>query len=472
MCARGGFVGADDSCRTARFRGRRRRRCRRGSRLLSLRSADPPETRHYVRIDGRERRMCCVGCEAVAQSIVDNGLVDYYRHRDAMPETRREAMPVELQGSASSITRLPEELRAPGRRARARSRVDPRGHHLRRLRVAPTRTTSPACPACRRSRSTTPPGVRACAGTSAGSLSDILAAIQAIGYRAYPTTPSVPSSSRHRERRSMLWRVFVAGFGMMQVMMYAFLSRWPARARHDLGHRACCAGQPAADAPVVLYSAAPFFQRAWRDLRLRRLGMDVPVALGVGSAFAASLWATLTDGPEVYFDSVTMFVFFLLGGRYLEMIARQKAVRGRELGKALPRSPSASPAGRGVRRRTRCRPRSWWRGRAACAPGRGDPGRWSGGRGSRRGQRGAADRREHAGPQGGRRSCHRRQYQRILAAAGARRAGRRRHSAGGDPSPHGTRSDRSRASPVFGPHRRLLHRHLAGWPRGPGWPGI
>ena len=57
----------------------------------------PPETRHYVRIDGRDRRMCCVGCEAVAQSIVDNGLVDYYRHRDAMPETRREAMPVELQ---------------------------------------------------------------------------------------------------------------------------------------------------------------------------------------------------------------------------------------------------------------------------------------------------------------------------------------------------------------------------------------
>lgn len=89
--------------------------------------------------------------------------------------------------------------------------------------------------------------------------------------------------------------------------------------------------------PVVLYSAAPFFQRAWRDVRLRRLGMDVPVALGVGSAFAASLWATLTDGPEVYFDSVTMFVFFLLGGRYLEMIARQKAVRGvEELGKALP----------------------------------------------------------------------------------------------------------------------------------------
>jgi Cu2+-exporting ATPase len=65
--------------------------------------------------------------------------------------------------------------------------------------------------------------------------------------------------------------------------------------------------------------------------------MDVPVALGVGAAFAASVWATLTGSGEVYFDSVTMFVFFLLSGRYLEMMARQKAVRGVEaLARAIP----------------------------------------------------------------------------------------------------------------------------------------
>src|SRR5690606_7863168 len=89
--------------------------------------------------------------------------------------------------------------------------------------------------------------------------------------------------------------------------------------------------------PVVFYSAAPFFRRAWRDIRLRSLGMDVPVALGVGSAFLASVWATPVGGPHVYFDSVTMFVFLLLCGRYVEMLARQKAVRGvEELGKVLP----------------------------------------------------------------------------------------------------------------------------------------
>ncbi len=59
--------------------------------------------------------------------------------------------------------------------------------------------------------------------------------------------------------------------------------------------------------------------------------------LGVGAAFLASCWATFTQAGEVYFDSVTMFIFFLLGGRYLEMTARQKAVSVTEaLAKLLP----------------------------------------------------------------------------------------------------------------------------------------
>jgi Cu2+-exporting ATPase len=77
--------------------------------------------------------------------------------------------------------------------------------------------------------------------------------------------------------------------------------------------------------PVVLYSARVFFTSAWRDLRSGRFGMDVPVSLAIGIAFASSVWATFTGGGEVYFDSVTMFTFFLLTGRYLEMAARHKA---------------------------------------------------------------------------------------------------------------------------------------------------
>ncbi len=89
--------------------------------------------------------------------------------------------------------------------------------------------------------------------------------------------------------------------------------------------------------PVVFYSAAPFFQGARRDFQRRRLGMDVPIALGVGAAFGASLFATFTGGAEVYYDSLTMFVFFLLCARYLEMRARQTAAAGLDyLDKALP----------------------------------------------------------------------------------------------------------------------------------------
>ncbi|HRP97665.1 MAG TPA: heavy metal translocating P-type ATPase [Rhodocyclaceae bacterium] len=299
----------------------------------------PPSTSHFVDIDGVRRRMCCTGCEAVARSIVDNELTDYYRHRDAMPQPQKEALPAELQ-----------ELGLFDHPDFQKSFVQPVGEHEREAALILEGITCAACVWLNERHVARQPGVTLIEVNYATRrarvrwderrtrLSDILAAIQAIGYRAYPYDAERSEQVAQRERRSMLWRVFVAGFGMMQVMMYA----WPSYIAQE--------GDLAAEAdalmrwasllltlPVVFYSAAPFFQRAWRDLKLRALGMDVPVALGVGSAFVASVWATLTDGPEVYFDSVTMFVFLLLCGRYLEMLARQRAVRGvEELGKVLP----------------------------------------------------------------------------------------------------------------------------------------
>ncbi|MDX1336181.1 MAG: heavy metal translocating P-type ATPase, partial [Gammaproteobacteria bacterium] len=76
---------------------------------------------------------------------------------------------------------------------------------------------------------------------------------------------------------------------------------------------------------------------AWRDLKRRQLGMDVPVSLAISVGFIASAWATVTNSGHVYFDSITMFVFFLLVGRYLEMIARHKAGQAaEELVKLMP----------------------------------------------------------------------------------------------------------------------------------------
>lgn len=157
-------------------------------------------------------------------------------------------------------------------------------------------------------------------------LSEILTAVASAGYRATPYDRDGADQRRRSERRDLLWRLFVACFGMMQVMMYAVpvylagdsemsadieqLMRWASFVL---------------TVPVVVYAAAPFFTGAWRDLSARRLGMDVPVAMGVAIAFGASATATVSGGAEVYYDSVTMFVFLLLLGRYLELVARQRA---------------------------------------------------------------------------------------------------------------------------------------------------
>ena len=299
----------------------------------------PEDADFPVLIRGVRREMCCAGCQAVAQAIVENGLEDYYSSRDAMPESPREAMPAVL-----------DQLAMFDHAEFQKSFVKELGEHELEASLMLEGITCAACVWLNERQVGQLPGVtgvdvnyatrraRVRWDSQRIKLSDILTAIAAIGYRAYPYDASKHEELARKERREALWRVWVAGFGMMQVMMYAIpvyiagegdmsmdietLIRWASLLL---------------TLPVVLYSSAPFFKGAWRDLKLRRVGMDVPVALGVGVTFVASVWATLTQGGEVYFDSVAMFVFFLLGGRYLEMTARQKAVSVTEaLAKLLP----------------------------------------------------------------------------------------------------------------------------------------
>jgi len=295
-----------------------------------------------VEIDGRRRAMCCAGCRAVAQAIVGNGLTDYYRHRDAMPESPREALPQVL--ADFGLFDHPDVQKNFVRRAEGAA-----GEHEHEAALILEGITCAACVWLNESHVRRQPGVTAIDinyttrrarvrwDERITRLSAILEAIAAIGYRAHPYDIARSEQLAQKERKAALWRLFVAGFGMMQVMMYAV----PVYLAHgdmtpDIEQLMRWASL-ILTLPVMLYSAAPFFVSAWRDLKLRRVGMDVPVALGVGVAFAASVWATLSAAGEVYFDSVTMFVFFLLSGRYLEMMARQKAARSVEtLARAIP----------------------------------------------------------------------------------------------------------------------------------------
>jgi Cu2+-exporting ATPase len=165
--------------------------------------------------------------------------------------------------------------------------------------------------------------------------SALIQAVRAAGYDAVPDAAAPARALRRQAHRQALWRLFVAAFCAMQVMMLATPSyvAGPGELEPDL-RQLLNWGSWLLSLPVLAFSAGPFFRGAWLALRQRRIGMDVPVALGVAIAFVASSGATFSPdgvfGHEVYFDSLTMFVSFLLGARYLELRARHRAAEALE----------------------------------------------------------------------------------------------------------------------------------------------
>ena len=159
--------------------------------------------------------------------------------------------------------------------------------------------------------------------------SDWMTAAAKAGYRAVPANDAHAHERRRHEARQMVWRVSVAGLCMMQVMMYATPSyvSAPGEISPDLIGLLRWASW-VLSLPVLLFSCKPFFVNAWRDLMQRQISMDLPVALGMLITFVVSSLGTFNPeglfGAEVYFDSLTMFVFFLLTGRWLELRMRDK----------------------------------------------------------------------------------------------------------------------------------------------------
>jgi Cu2+-exporting ATPase len=167
-------------------------------------------------------------------------------------------------------------------------------------------------------------------------LPDILAAVDKAGFQPVPLIGERAATALARERRAALKRIGLAGLGMMQVMMYVlgiYVAR-PESIDPAIASYLRYVGL-LITTPVLVYSGGPFFAGAWRNLRERALGMDVPVALALTLAYAASVFNTLRGSGQTYFDSVTMFIFFLSAGRYLEMVVRQQSL---SLSEAVARS--------------------------------------------------------------------------------------------------------------------------------------
>ena len=280
-----------------------------------------------VTIDNIEHPMCCYGCQAVAQTIIDSGLQAYYQHRTSkavkadieLPETLRK---LEVYDAQELQTKFTEQTDAG----------------LQRITLLLDDITCAACCWLIETRLNKLAGIeqfvvnysshRAQVEWNAEQihLSDILKQIVQLGYRAYPYDSQRLQAKTDAERKQQLRRLGLAGLFGMQVMMLAialYMGDWSGM---ETQYRTFFYWLSLLlTTPVVLYAAQPFYKNAWRDLRSLRVGMDVPVALAISIAFIASIFTTITHHGHIYFDSIVMFVFLLLLARYLEFNTRQQA---------------------------------------------------------------------------------------------------------------------------------------------------
>ncbi len=286
---------------------------------------NPVAVRWWAVLRGGPREFCCAGCLAIAQTIEAAGLDAFYDRRTVAAEG-----PVRARDVPDEWSQWDDAAAQAGL-----VRATPAGHCEVSLLLEGIH-----CGACiwlietwlsrqpgvvRASVNFATRRARVVWNPAATRLSHVLRAVVAIGYHAYPYDPARREALVQRESRTLLLRLAVALLAMMQVMMFAVPTYVSVDGVEPLHRRLLEWASLTLTLPAILYGAAPFFRGAWRDLRMKRPGMDVPVALGLAAAFAASVWATFRGEGPVYYDSVTMFIALLLLARYVELVARRRA---------------------------------------------------------------------------------------------------------------------------------------------------
>ena len=286
---------------------------------------DPvPQPPFHAEILGQAREMCCMGCQLAAQSIVEAGLEQYYLDRSEINRTA--SLPTQL-------TRLEaydnDEIKSQFVYAQDG------------LSVAELSVNNLRCAACTwliESRLDELEGISKCQVNLTNQrmrviwdetklpISRILAVINEIGYEAKPYRQDTHEAMLARHTNQMLLRLGIAALGSMQAMMYAVAIYFGEYSDMLVFQRDFLRWVSLfVSTPVFFYAGLPFFTSAWSAIRARQVNMDVPVSIALVVTFFASLYATVTGQGETYYDSVSMFIFFLLAGRYIEHNARLKA---------------------------------------------------------------------------------------------------------------------------------------------------
>ena len=285
----------------------------------------PANTDFKVEILGEIRDMCCPGCETVAQTIVDSGLVSYYQYRTA-PAEKADLVPEQLQALIHY-----DNADVQSEFVRNRENVSEVTLSLEGVSCAACawliekQVSNTAGLVSIRVNTTTNRALLAWDKTQV-RLSELLSVIHKLGYKAAPFEADKQEASYHRMMKQYLYRLGIAGLATMQVMMLAVALYLEVFGDLEPEFKSYFRWVSLIFAtPVLLYSALPFYLNAWRSIKGRTLGMDVPVSIALIFAYVASLVATVTEQGEVFFESISMFTFFLLVGRFLEMRARRKA---------------------------------------------------------------------------------------------------------------------------------------------------
>ncbi|MFT5759156.1 MAG: Cu2+-exporting ATPase [Alteromonadaceae bacterium] len=286
-----------------------------------------PKGIHYsVVIDAIKQPMCCLGCHSVATTIIDNNLSEYYRFRTEPAQKGQALVPQQLkQNQLLDDDALQDEFTY-------------KTEHYRETILTIDGISCAACAWLIEMQLSKVDGVitiNVNATTQRATvrwdnahikLSDILFKIDKVGYQALPFKASQLEESNQRTSKTFVKRLGISGILMMQILMIATGLYFGAFSdMSDINRMYLRWVSFFLTLPIITYGAFPFYIGAIKALQAKRLSMDVPVSIAILLAFSASAWATFSQQGEVYFESVSMFTFLLLIGKFLEFRARLRA---------------------------------------------------------------------------------------------------------------------------------------------------
>ncbi|WP_448565389.1 heavy metal translocating P-type ATPase [Thalassotalea ganghwensis] len=277
-------------------------------------------------IKNKAEHMCCVGCQAIAETIVNSGLEEYYQFRTEKAPKGEQLIPAELaKKKLLDDDSLQSEFTF--------------NHGTQKEAILTIEGIN--CAACAwliEMQTAKIPGIIAISVNATTQratvkwdsqqvkLSEILIAINDIGYQATPFKANDIEKNNNARAKVFIKRLGISGILMMQVMMIAIGMYFGAFSDMSDSIKVYLRWTSLMlTFPIVTYGAYPFYKGAINALKIKRLSMDVPVSIAISLAFTASAWATINQTGEVYFESVSMFTFLLLVGKFLEFRARSRA---------------------------------------------------------------------------------------------------------------------------------------------------